>query len=68
MWGVSFLDVVFDILKFDGFKEQTVLGKIKWLLIYIPCLLIVIFLIAQYLYVTSKQRFVNLKRKLSKKK
>jgi len=66
MWGVSFLDVLFDILKFDGFKEQGTLGKIRWILIYIPCLMILIFLVGQYLVVMIRHRLGNIKKKFLK--
>jgi hypothetical protein len=42
MWGFGVIDILISILKFEDFKEQSFLGKIKWIVVLYPFALIML--------------------------
>lgn len=59
MWGISPLDMLTSILKFEDFKEQSIWGKVKWILGYPIALLLLIGIIVMFFVVTITSLFKN---------
>lgn len=64
MWGVSIVDVVIAILRFDGFKEASPYEKLKWIIGYPLALITLLILIIMFIVGTGMFKI----KKLFKKK
>lgn len=46
--GLHIIDVLLTILSFGGFKQQSIKGKIVWILLYPLCLVATLYFILAY--------------------